>query len=139
MEKIITIKNDQIKVKIGSLLSDILNIENNNNLLIAGSLLKGNSLSRDDLVIDQNIESIDIIKNKFAKENPCIRCGKCYQICPYNISPIEIRNKVLNNKKISISQIEKCTLCGLCSYNCPSKIELVEHIKKVKEKEYEKI
>lgn len=143
MEKIITIKDNNkellVNIKIGSLLSEVLDIKTNNNLLVVGSLLRGKSLQSDDLVIDQNIESIYIIKNKYAKENPCIRCGKCISVCPYGISPIEVRNKVLNNKKISSSNIDKCIECGLCSYHCPSKIELVEYIKKAKEKEYEKV
>lgn len=147
MEKTIIIKDNQkeilANVKIGTLLSEVLdkiNYQNNdNNLLIVGTLLKGTSLSSDDLVISREVDYINIIKNNLKKENPCIRCGKCVLVCPYGLSPVEIRNNVLNNKKINIKNIEKCTECGLCSYHCPAKIELVEYIKKEKENIYEKV
>lgn len=138
-EKIISIKgnailnNKTLKVKIGSLASEIINyIGGYKNikepLLIAGDLLKGHSVNTDDLIITKNIDTIFITNNNYEKTSKCINCGKCIEVCPSKISPISILEG--NRKKI-----DKCTECGLCSFICPSKIEVLEAIKAIKEKE----
>lgn len=136
-EKIISIKGNglnnskNIKVKIGTLLSEVINYMGGysnikNPLLIVGNLINGISLESDDLIITKDLDLIYITEIKQEKSSKCLNCGKCIEICPSKISPISI----LEGNK---SKIEKCTECGLCSYICPSKIEILEIIKKIKE------
>ena len=143
-ERIITIsgpgiKNKtNIKVKIGTPASDIIkeigykNIKNP--LFIIGGLLNGNSLPTDDVVITKDVNSLFIIENNFEKSRPCIKCGKCMEVCPVNISPVLIMENNNNIKNLERLKPNKCIECGLCSYICPSKIEVREFVRSSKEK-----
>lgn len=143
-ERIITmngpgIKNKtNIKVKIGTLASDIikeLGYKNiNNPLFIIGGPLNGNSLPTDEVVITKDVNSLFIIENNFKKSLPCIKCGKCMEVCPVNISPVLIMENNNNIKNLEKLKPNKCIECGLCSYICPSKIEVREFVRASKEK-----
>ena len=122
-DKIITIsgnlinKSKVIKVKMGTLLSDIINEEfkiiSDDYHIIVNGLLSGKEIPNLKLVINKDIRSIFINKALNDKENKCINCGLCHINCPFNCDP-------LNNINMN-----KCIKCGLCNYICPSKIKLV--------------
>ncbi|MDI6799369.1 MAG: electron transport complex subunit RsxC [Actinomycetota bacterium] len=65
---------------------------------------------------------------------PCIRCGRCVDICPVRIMPNYI------SQYIEVDQVDRaddfdvmdCIECGLCSYVCPATrpfIQLIRHAK----------
>jgi electron transport complex protein RnfC len=66
-----------------------------------------------------------------AKETPCIRCGRCIEVCPMNINPTRIAHAVKHNL-IDIAEdyyMSVCIECGCCSYVCPADIEVAGLIK----------
>ena len=143
-ERIITImgngvkKEVNVKVKIGALISEI--IENiggykdiKNPILIAGGLLRGNSLPTDELLVTKDLNCV--IVDSYTKEisYPCINCGKCSNICPVNLIPVFIMQNYNNKEKLKYLKPNKCIECGLCSYICPSKIELMKYVKMSKD------
>ncbi len=69
---------------------------------------------------------------KFARrQTPCIRCGRCLEVCPENLNPTKIAHAVKNNL-MDVAEsyyIKACIECGCCSYVCPANIELTGHIK----------
>jgi electron transport complex protein RnfC len=69
---------------------------------------------------------------KFARrQTPCIRCGRCLQVCPENLNPTKIAHAVKNNL-LDVAEsyyIKSCIECGCCSYVCPANIEVTGHIK----------
>ena len=69
---------------------------------------------------------------KFARrQTPCIRCGRCLQVCPENLNPTKIAHAVKNNL-LDVAEsyyIGGCIECGCCSYVCPANIELTGYIK----------
>jgi electron transport complex protein RnfC len=59
---------------------------------------------------------------------PCIRCGRCAEVCPARLQPMELyafaRSKNLG--KAQEYALFDCIECGCCSYVCPSHIPLVD-------------
>jgi electron transport complex protein RnfC len=103
--------------------------------LIAGGPMTGNALISDELVVHNSLGSVIVKPDTEKKDNPnCMGCGKCAQVCPVYLTPIEIKRTleakdVAGLKKLSA---ERCIQCGLCSYICPSRIELTEATAKAK-------
>ncbi len=62
-------------------------------------------------------------------EMPCIRCGKCVDVCPVNLLPQQLYwyAKSDNIEATQKHHIFDCIECGCCSYVCPSNIPLVQY------------
>ncbi|MCP4259499.1 MAG: electron transport complex subunit RsxC [Planctomycetes bacterium] len=69
---------------------------------------------------------------KFARrQTPCIRCGRCLEVCPENLNPTKIAHAVKHNL-LEVAEryyMSACIECGCCSYICPANIEITGHIK----------
>ncbi len=69
---------------------------------------------------------------KFAgRQTPCIRCGRCLEVCPEHLNPTKIAHAVKNNL-LEVAEnyyINACMECSCCSYVCPANIELTGYIK----------
>ena len=69
-----------------------------------------------------------------VKVDPCIRCGKCLEVCPVYLQPLFISAYALKNDLENADKYDAvdCVECGACSYICPSKRPLAESIKLAK-------
>ena len=139
-ERIITItgtgirKPSNIKVKIGTKLSEIIeNIEGYKDIkkpiFIAGGPMMGSSLPSDNLIVTKDLNCILVIDDIELTNYPCIKCGKCTNVCPVHLLPVMIMNNIGNEKKLKELMPQRCIECGLCSYICPSKIEVREYVR----------
>lgn len=65
------------------------------------------------------------------RQTPCIRCGRCLNVCPVNINPTIIAHAVKNDMldKAKENYMNSCIECGCCSYVCPANIEITGYIK----------
>lgn len=144
-ERVITItgpgiKNRKnVKVKIGALASEVIkNIDGykdiKNPLFIAGGPMMGNSLPTDEVIITKDVNCLLVIEDHFEKNLPCIKCGKCMEVCPVGIYPVMIMENRDNIERVKKLNPSKCIECGLCSFSCPSKIEVREFVRIAKEK-----
>jgi electron transport complex protein RnfC len=74
----------------------------------------------------------DITKAKHHRQQtPCIRCGRCLDVCPANINPTKISHAV-QHEMLDVAEnyhIGSCIECGCCSYICPANIEITGYIK----------
>ena len=140
-ERIVTISGDGIKnpanynLKIGTNINEVLiktalYKEIPNPLLICGGAMMGVAIPSDELIVSADTNCVLIMENKACDKLPCIKCGKCSEVCPANLIPSLI---IANPSMAKELKIEKCMNCGLCSYVCPSKIEVRERLKKIKE------
>lgn len=140
-ERYVTISGNGIKkpanykLKIGTNFNEVLQKADlykklKDPILIAGGAMMGTPIKSDDLIITADTNCILIMENKEYKTNPCIKCGKCSEVCPVNLIPSLIMD---NPKKAHDLKLYKCMNCGLCSYICPSKIEVRERLKEIKE------
>ncbi|MHC4741688.1 MAG: electron transport complex subunit RsxC [Planctomycetota bacterium] len=71
-------------------------------------------------------------KAKFARQQtPCIRCGRCLEVCPENLNPTKIAHAV-KSSLLDLAEsyyLNACIECGCCSYVCPANIEITGYIK----------
>lgn len=126
--KLITITGNAIKnplvasVKIGSKIEDIINslinLIEEEPIYVLNGLMSGSEKDIKDIIVTSDLHSIFIMKpKKIPREEKCLNCGACLNICPVNINP-----HLLHNPNYATKVSEKCLKCGLCSYICPSHI-----------------
>ncbi len=62
---------------------------------------------------------------------PCIRCGKCMDVCPVKLLPQQMywHIRAKDFEKTLDHNINDCIDCGCCSYVCPSHIPLVDYFR----------
>ena len=78
-----------------------------------------------------------VIANEYEKVEqalPCLRCGKCVNVCPAKIEPVLIKDYLNNEDVLKNLNVDKCISCGLCSYICPSKIDVRNYVSEAKNK-----
>lgn len=68
-----------------------------------------------------------------GRETACIRCGKCIEACPLNLSPVLYSNDLMiEDKEERIASLRRhnvalCMECGSCAYYCPAHRPLVQN------------
>lgn len=65
---------------------------------------------------------------------PCIRCGKCAEVCPVSLLPQQIywHARAKDFDKAQDYNLFDCIECGCCEYVCPSQIPLVQYYRYAK-------
>lgn len=63
-----------------------------------------------------------------AKMTTCIRCGSCYNHCPFNINPAAIARayEQKDYEGMIKAGVDTCMECGCCSFICPAGRPLVQ-------------
>lgn len=107
--------------------------------LAIGSAMKGIAvLDADNTLVRPNTNAIIAIKE--SKPNlrrmDCIGCGRCLEVCPEGLNPMELYRTISVNRRESAKLLgmDRCIGCAACSYICPSRLELCEMIQSRKEK-----
>lgn len=91
----------------------------------------------DEVPVIKGTSGILVLNEKEARipePNPCIRCGKCVDICPINLQPLFISQLSLKGKYDDTQKyhVLDCIECGSCSFICPSKRPLLQSIRVAK-------
>ncbi|MCT4598233.1 MAG: electron transport complex subunit RsxC [Vallitalea sp.] len=102
--------------------------------IISGGPMMGLALFSLDVPVIKGSSSILCLTKaeaKITKEKNCIRCGKCVNVCPMNLLPLELNKYAINNEDDLFVKYKgmNCMECGACSYVCPSKRHLVHSIR----------
>ncbi len=66
-----------------------------------------------------------------AVETPCIRCGRCVDVCPMLLVPtrLALAARFGNRELLGQYHVGVCVECGCCAYACPANIPLVQLIR----------
>jgi electron transport complex protein RnfC len=67
---------------------------------------------------------------------PCIRCGRCVQVCPIGLEPIILAQYSQRSMwdLVEENMVMDCIECGSCHYTCPSGRPLLDYIRLGKNK-----
>lgn len=70
-------------------------------------------------------------ETQIRETTPCVRCGKCVDVCPMGLEPYLIaRLAELSRKEdLKAHHVLDCMECGCCSYSCMAGRRLVDWIK----------
>jgi electron transport complex protein RnfC len=105
--------------------------------LLLGGPMMGFAQNSLDVTVMKNTSGILLIPveqvSQYTSE-PCIRCGRCVEVCPMDILPATISQAVENERFDWAEQLNvtACIECGSCSYSCPSHRPLNQHFKRAK-------
>jgi electron transport complex protein RnfC len=100
--------------------------------VINGGPMMGKSVRQLDVSIMKGTGGIVVLSDKefyYDEEGPCIRCGKCIDVCPMGLMPVNLANDTIaRNGKLLANSLD-CIECGSCSYICPTNRKLVHWIR----------
>lgn len=147
IERVVTITGRGIKepknlmVRLGTMMNDLVEqcggLTDDIDKIIMGGPMMG--MSQFDLTVPaiKGTSGIVIMREgetESMEEQPCIKCGRCVQVCPMNLVPNTIVKMVENENFEEAEKLHAmaCIECGSCSYACPAKIWIVQKIKYAK-------
>ena len=147
-ERVITVTGNGVKepknllVKIGTTIGDLIEqcggFNGKPGKIIAGGPLTGNAQFSLDTPIVKATAGILVLteeETKIDKVLPCIKCGKCVEVCPVYLQPLYISAYSLKDNMELAEKYDAlaCISCGSCTYVCPSKRPLTESINHAKD------
>ncbi|PKL89329.1 MAG: electron transport complex subunit RsxC [Ignavibacteriae bacterium HGW-Ignavibacteriae-2] len=69
-------------------------------------------------------------------ETPCLKCGKCIEVCPLGLVPTKLArfSQLERYEDAENFGITTCMECGTCTFTCPANIPLVQWLRLGKQK-----
>ena len=101
--------------------------------LLMGGPMMGVSLPSDAMPVIKTTNCILAASRQEAPQplpaHPCIRCGKCAEVCPARLLPQQLYwyAHARNFDKAQDYKLFDCIECGCCAQVCPSHIPLVQY------------
>ncbi len=141
IERVVTVTGEHVKnpgnfiVKIGTNTGDLLNYcdaELGEDITVkAGGPMMGFVLSDVNVPIMKGSNGIIAVDTDHTVERPCIKCGRCMDVCPMELSPLYFAKYAdeENWQGMKEKNVMDCVECRCCEYICSSKIPLVTKIK----------
>ncbi len=141
VERVTTVTGEKLKkpgnyiVKIGTSTKELLDycggVEEGEVTIKAGGPMMGFVLSDVDVPIMKGSNGIIAVETDHTEEQPCIKCGRCMDVCPMELSPLYFAKYAdeENWQGMKDKSVMDCIECRCCEYICSSKIPLVSKIK----------
>jgi len=141
VERVVTVTGEKIHrpgnyiVKIGTPVEEIIDfcggiIDDDTELKLGGPMM-GFKITNLNVPIIKTINGIIAIEPAISEPNPCIRCGRCADVCPMELLPLyyPIYAGTDNIEGLKEKAVKDCIECGCCEFICSSRIPLRMSIK----------
>ena len=148
VERIVTVTGAvrqpaNLRLRIGTITEDIIGecggFSGDVGKVIFGGAMTGMCAPNTSIPIAKATGGILVLDKQDAasvEEGPCLRCGKCVEVCPIGLHPLKIKiaadaDRIDECKRLHVLD---CTLCGSCSFICPAHRGLTASFKVAKQK-----
>lgn len=144
IERVVTVTGKTVKkpsnflVRIGTPVQELLDAVQpdleRTGKVVSGGPMMGKALNSLEVPVVKGTSGLLL----FAEENslrtemkPCIRCGRCIQVCPMGLEPILIAQYSARGiwDMAEANMVMDCMECGSCHYTCPSGRPLLDYIR----------
>ena len=103
------------------------------NKVLAGGPMMGKAVASLDVPVCKGTNAVTVLSGSDAhrgKVQPCIRCGKCVEVCPMGLEPYLLATLSANDMydRAEQEQIVSCIACGSCQFTCPSHRPILDNI-----------
>ena len=141
IERVATVTGEKIKnpgnyiVKIGTSVREMIDYcggtTEDDVLIKMGGPMMGFELKDLDVPMMKGSNGIIAVEPDETVEQPCIKCGRCVDVCPMELSPLYFSKYAdeENWQGMKDMNVMDCVECRCCQYICSSKIPLVAKIK----------
>ncbi len=141
IRRIVTVTGEHIPhpgnflVRIGTSVRELVEhcggISGENVTVKAGGPMMGFPQTTLDTPIMKGSNGIIAVDSDSTQEVNCIRCGRCVDVCPMELKPLNFARfaDTQNWEGMKQERVMDCMECRCCEYICSSKIPLVSKIK----------
>ena len=141
IERVVTVTGERIKnpgnylIKVGTSVKEVIDycggLTGDDVTVKMGGPMMGMLLPDLDVGVIKGTNGIIAYDTDHSQAVACIKCGRCVDVCPMELSPLYFAKFVdeENWQGLKDKNIMDCMECRSCEYICSSKIPLVEKIK----------
>ena len=102
--------------------------------LVAGGPMMGFTLGNLDVPVTKGTSGITVLTFDDVRrtvETPCVRCGRCVDVCPMRLVPTRLAMAARAGQADLARRyhVASCVECGCCAYVCPASLPLVQLIR----------
>ncbi|UNC90901.1 electron transport complex subunit RsxC [Candidatus Contubernalis alkaliaceticus] len=131
-------ENANLLVRVGTIFTEIVEqcggVKDNAAKIIMGGPMMGGAVPSLDFPICKATSGVLILTKEESVIHeilPCIKCGRCVNVCPAFIMPNFISNAGEQNNYAAAKKfnVDECIECGSCAFVCPAKRPIVQWIR----------
>lgn len=125
-------------VRMGTPMSQLIDfcggMPDGDNKLLAGGPMMGKALTSTEVPVCKGTNSVTILTDADARRKeptPCIRCGKCVNVCPMGLEPYLLATVSAKHdwERAEKEDIINCIECGSCMFTCPAHRPMLDNIR----------
>jgi electron transport complex protein RnfC len=147
VQRVVTVTGEGITepknlmVRIGTMVSQLIEecggLKEEKSKIVSGGPMMGFALSSMEIPVTKGTSGILVLPDEIAHVEdykPCIRCGRCVDICPMGLMPsmLSVLSEAGFYEEAKEYNLFDCFECGCCTFVCPSKRPIVQFVRLAK-------